>query len=101
MDFVAPPLLGYAGGAGLLEYTGAGAEAGLGTSDDPIMMSSSDEDEGDPESPRELPTAVPVIELKAIRTRKDRDGIGYDRDLKMLNFSVHVLRATNSQATTT
>ena len=28
MDFVAPPLLGYAGGAGLLEYTGAGAEAG-------------------------------------------------------------------------
>ena len=28
MDFVAPPLLGYAGGAGLLEYTGAGAETG-------------------------------------------------------------------------
>ena len=117
MDFVAPPLLGYAGGAGLLEYTGA--ETGHGTSDDPIMMSSSDEDEGNPESPRVaspvsaasaaasatspvsaasasaaasaasvLPTAVPVIELKAIRRRVDRDGVGYDRDLKMRNFSV-------------
>ena len=89
MDFAAPPLLGYAGGAGLLEYTGAGAEAGAGTADDPVVWSSSDEhdaesqgdtgSQGDPESPRELPTAVPVIELKAIRTRKDRDGIGYDR----------------------
>ena len=118
MDFVAPPLLGYAGGAGLLEYTGAGAETGHGTSHDPFMISS-DEDEVNPESPRVvspvsaasaaasatspvsaasasatasaasvLPTAVPVIELKAIRRREDRDGIGYDRDLKMRNFSV-------------
>ena len=77
----------------MLEYTGAGAETGHGTSDDPFMMSSSDEDEGNPESPRVaspvsaasaaasaasvLPTAVPVIELKAIRRRVDRDGVGY------------------------
>ena len=47
MDFAAPPLLGYAGGAGLLEYTGAGAEAGAGTADDPVVWSSSDEDDAE------------------------------------------------------
>ena len=62
MDFVAPPLLGYAGGAGLLEYTGAGAETGHGTSHDPFMMSSSDEDEVNPESPR---VASPVSAASA------------------------------------
>eukprot|EP01046_Picozoa_sp_COSAG06_P003354 COSAG06_NODE_130_length_22547_cov_24.796418_5_plen_127_part_00 len=88
MDFVAPPLLGYAGGAGLLEYTG-----GAGTENDPIMFSSSESEddlgsEGEPEPPRVLPTTVPVIELKDVRIRHNSRGIGYDRDLKMLNFSV-------------
>jgi hypothetical protein len=119
MDFAAPPLLGYAGGAGLLEYTGAGAEAGAGTPHNPFSLISSDsdedEDEVNPESPRVtspvsaaaetasatspvsaasgiaasvLPTAVPVIELKAVKMRVDSEGVGYDRDLKMRNFSV-------------
>ena len=103
MDFVAPPLLGYAGGAGLLEYTG-----GAGTENDPIIIpfSSSDEDdaksddtgsEGEPESPRELPTTVPVIELKDVQIRHDRRGIGYDRDLKMLNFSVPNSRVSKTK----
>ena len=64
MDFVAPPLLGYAGGAGLLEYTGAGTETGPGTSHDPFMISS-DEDEVNPESPR---VASPVSAAWRSRT---------------------------------
>ena len=94
MDFVAPTLLEY--------YTGGTYYGGAGTQDDPVVLvsSSSDDEEALEEQAQqdddgsvseeevELPTHVPVVELQEIKLRHGKHGSGYDRNLKMKNWSL-------------
>ena len=81
MDFVAPTLLEH--------YIGGTFYGGAGTQNDPVdLVSSDDEEAQEEEQAQELPTHVPVVELRDIKLRAGKDGSGYDRNLKMKNWSL-------------
>ena len=105
MDFVAPSLLEhyiggtYYGGAGTrddpvdLVLSSSDDEEGLeeqAQQDDPVDLVSSDDEEALEEQAQdeELPTHVPVVELRDIKLRAGKDGSGYDRNLKMKNWAL-------------